>query len=295
MYSQFFGSYLLRKNAITKEELTKAISQLSAAHIKLGTLAIHKGYMVASEVDDICFMQTREDRRFGELAIEHGYLSAEQVKELLTTQIPDFLLFGQCLVDEGIISYSDLQTYILDYEADNELYDMDFNEETRDKILQLIQKFFLMAEIPVNDFSLIYMELLFNNLVRFIGDDFTPLSPIPCQEYPANYCVLQKMHGAINCHARIDMTKDVAIAFASRYAKAEFDDFDEYVQASLEDFINLHNGLFMVNMSNSYSIELDLEPPEAIEGETLHLSPSTFVMPIVYPFGTFHLIIDLYS
>ena len=43
MYSQFFGSYLLRRGAITPEQLTHAISQSSAAHIKLGTLAIHKG------------------------------------------------------------------------------------------------------------------------------------------------------------------------------------------------------------------------------------------------------------
>lgn len=90
MYSQFFGSYLLRRDAITPEQLTHAISQLSAAHIKLGTLAMHKGYMVASEVDEVCFLQTREDRRFGEIAIERGYLTEDQVRELLKTQIPDF-------------------------------------------------------------------------------------------------------------------------------------------------------------------------------------------------------------
>ena len=80
MYSQFFGSYLLRRDAITPEQLTHAISQLSAAHIKLGTLAMHKGYMVASEVDEVCFLQTREDRRFGEIAIERGYLTEDQVR-----------------------------------------------------------------------------------------------------------------------------------------------------------------------------------------------------------------------
>ena len=56
MYSQFFGSYLLRREAITPEQLTHAISQSSAAHIKLGTLAIHKGYMVASEVEEVCYL-----------------------------------------------------------------------------------------------------------------------------------------------------------------------------------------------------------------------------------------------
>ena len=283
MYSQFFGSYLLRRDAITPEQLTHAISQLSAAHIKLGTLAMHKGYMVASEVDEVCFLQTREDRRFGEIAIERGYLTEDQVRELLKTQIPDFLLFGQCLVDDGAISYEELQTLVLDYEAENEMYDIDLNIESKEKITQLIERFFLVAEVPITEYSIMYMELMFNNLVRFIGDDFTPLTPIPCDEFPVNYCVSQRIHGKVNCISRVDMEEDVAIAFASRYAKTTFTEFDEYVQASIEDFINLHNGLFMVNMSNEHSIELSLDPPSVDTTEALSLSSTTF-MPVIYPF-----------
>lgn len=292
MYSQFFGSYLLRRDAITPEQLTHAISQLSAAHIKLGTLAMHKGYMVASEVDEVCFLQTREDRRFGEIAIERGYLTEDQVRELLKTQIPDFLLFGQCLVDDGAISYEELQTLVLDYEAENEMYDIDLNIESKEKITQLIERFFLVAEVPITEYSIMYMELMFNNLVRFIGDDFTPLTPIPCDEFPVNYCVSQRIHGKVNCISRVDMEEDVAIAFASRYAKTTFTEFDEYVQASIEDFINLHNGLFMVNMSNEHSIELSLDPPSVDTTEALSLSSTTFILPVIYPFGAIHLIIS---
>ena len=294
MYSQFFGSYLLRRNAITPEQLTRAISQLSDARIKLGTLAMHKGYMVASEVDEVCYMQTREDRRFGEIAIERGYLTEDQVQDLLKTQIPDFLLFGQCLVDDKAITYSDLQSLILDYESENELCDIELNIESREKINQLIERFFLIAEIPYTQYSIMYMELMFNNLVRFIGDDFSPLTPIPCEEYPVNYCVSQHIHGKVNCISRIDMEEDVAIAFASRYAKATFTEFDEYVQASIEDFVNLHNGLFVVNMSNEHSVELSLDPPSVDTTEALSLSSTTFILPVIYPFGAIHLIISLY-
>ena len=41
----------------------------------------------------------------------------------------------------------------------------------------------------------------------------------------------------------------------------ELYEFDEYVSASMEDFLNLHNGLYSVNMSNDYSMELHLQPP----------------------------------
>ena len=62
MYAQFFGGYLLSKGAVSPEQLTSAISKLSDTHIKLGTLAMHKGYMTASEVDEVCFLQTRDSK-----------------------------------------------------------------------------------------------------------------------------------------------------------------------------------------------------------------------------------------
>ncbi len=140
---------------------------------------------------------------------------------------------------------------------------------------------------------MLYANLLFNDLVRFIGADYTPVAPLPCTEFPMNYCVGQRINGALSGIARVDMTEDVAIAFASRYAKMEFDQFDEYVKASIEDFLNLHNGLFTVNMSNDYSIELTLDPPASEEGDLLPLDEESYVIPIIYPFGTIHLILSL--
>ncbi len=295
MFSQLLGSYLLRREAITTEQLTAALREMDRAHIRLGTLAIHKGYMIASEVDEVCFMQTREDKRFGEIAVERGYLTDEQVHDLLSSQTPDYLLLCQCLVDTGALSNSDLENYILEYQQENELCDMDLDDEQSEKIRQLIERFFLVAEIPVSDYSVMYMELLFNNLIRFIGDDFTPLTPIPCTEYPTNYCVSQSLHGRINCVSRIDIDENSAVHFASRLAREDFTEFDEYVQASLEDFMNLHNGLFIVNMSNEKSVELTLEPPTVETEDVLQLAPASFVIPIAYPFGTMHLIVSLFG
>lgn len=294
MYSQLFGSFLLRKGVITPEQLSVAISKVSGSHIKLGTLAIHNGYMAAPEVDEVCFLQTREDKRFGELAIERGYLTEHQVRDLLKMQTPDFLLLGQVLVDEQLLTNGELETLIIDYQSENEITDMELNSENMDKVRKLIEHFFIVAEIPVTDYSVMYMELLFNNLVRFIGDDFTPLTPIPCSEYPVSYCVTQAMDGNVNCISRIEMSPETAVPFASRYAKEDFTEFDEYVQASLEDFINLHNGLFIVNMSNEHSIELQLEPPVASSETTLSLNPASFVLPITYTFGTINFIVSLY-
>ena len=66
MFAQFFGSYLLNNKAVTPEQLSEAISKLKQARMKLGTLAMHQGLMTAAEVDEVCYLQSREDKRFGD-------------------------------------------------------------------------------------------------------------------------------------------------------------------------------------------------------------------------------------
>ena len=58
MYAQFFGNYLL-SHGITKEQLMHAMQEANNEHPKLGTLAMHAGYMSASEVDPLCKVSCR--------------------------------------------------------------------------------------------------------------------------------------------------------------------------------------------------------------------------------------------
>ena len=80
MYAQFFGTFLLSHNVVTKDQLLSALGKKSSQHMKLGTLAIMKGYMTANEVDNVIISQTHNDCRFGDLAVREGYLTQEQVR-----------------------------------------------------------------------------------------------------------------------------------------------------------------------------------------------------------------------
>ena len=85
MYAQFFGNYLLSKRAVTAEQVIQAMEEQHIRHLKVGTLAIHAGYMSTSQVDDILMRQSQnQGKRFGELAIEAGYLNKEQLESPLT-------------------------------------------------------------------------------------------------------------------------------------------------------------------------------------------------------------------
>lgn len=292
MYTQFFGNYLLANNYVTQEQLFSAMQRQSGKHMKLGTLAIHAGYMTASEVDSVYIRQTHEDRKFGELAIEEGFLSNEQVIELLKLQTPDFLTLGQVFLDDGILTNSEFENILADYRSQNELVDLDMLIEEPDAVTKLFENFLIVAETPITHNGHMFTELLFNNLVRFIGEDYTPITVEEITEFPVECCVKQEVKGAYSLNTYLAMDEETAIAFAFRYAEEEFESYDEYVQASLEDFLNLHNGLFIVNVSNDSSTELTIGAPEQIQEPLLIFEHTTYHFPILYTFGTVHMIVE---
>lgn len=291
MYTQFLGNYLLQKGIVSQEQLFNAMSRLSHTHIKLGTIAIHEGLMTAKEVDECLYVQTREDKRFGEIAIERGYLTDEQVNDLLSKQTPDYILLGQNLVEDNVFSYEELERILFDYRNETELYDLSLDVENEETVKTIISKFFILAEMPVDETNVMYLELMFNSLIRFVGEDFSPLTPMVLDEYPVTFGVSQAIHSNHEYLTHIDCDRDTAIEFASRYAKEEFFEFDEYVIAALEDFLNLHNGLFIVNVSNTYSKDISLAPPEVTTDGVIYGANKCVDFPVAYPFGTIHLII----
>lgn len=293
MHTQFFGNFLLNKGVISSEQLVETLKIQSTTHKKLGTLAIHAGYMSASEVEDVFITQTHYDKRFGELAIELGYLTEDQVNELLALQLPNYMLLGQILIDQQIINHVELENLITEYKSVYEIYDLELIEEQKHMVDKLLSDFYLPEDLPHAEYILSYLTLLFNDLVRFIGEDFTTLNIITLPEVPTNFCIYQEVEGSFSFMSALDMDQETAITFASRYIKEELNEFNEYVSASMEDFLNLHNGLYSVNMSNDYSMELHLQPPAEQKEELLATEYPSYLLPIIFSFGTINFIFSV--
>lgn len=293
MYTQFFGNYLLSQGYIDKDQLFDAMKRQGNEHTRLGTLAMHAGYMTATEVDNTIIQQTQRDQKFGELAIDLGYLTKGQVIELLKSQSPDFLLLGQILVDQGALTYDDLEKIIQDYKDQNGMNEIDMSSDNSATISRLISNFFITSEATISKYGKMYLELLFNDFIRFIGEDFTPMNARVVSDYSAECCVSQKILGNYSLISYLEMSKDTALKFASRYIGEQYDEYDEYVQASLDDFLNLHNGLFIVNVSNEDSTELAITAPLHHEGASLNFHPKAYVIPLMFSFGTVNYIIEL--
>lgn len=292
MYTQFFGNYLLSHGYVTQDQLFSAMQREADARMRLGTLAINSGFMTAQEVDDVIIAQTHEGKKFGEIAVEYGYLTEEQVMDLLREQSPDFLLLGQVLVDDGIITNSDFENIIADYRSENEILDLDITSDNHEIIRHLIENLFNQDSTMTIE-SKSYFELLFNDFVRFVGEDFTPLPADKIKAFPVDKCIRQEIQGNYQMRSFISMDEETAIAFASRYVGDTFTEYDEYVQASLEDFLNLHNGLFIVNISNDSSIELTITAPELVEDPILDFDNPVYHFQVLYSFGIVHFLIEI--
>lgn len=295
MYNQFFGNYLFSKGYVTKEHLISALIRQTKELVHVSTLALYSGYMSASEVEYVINIQTEEGKKFSEVAISLGFLTQDQVLELLNTKTPDFLILGQILINDGVFTYEQFENILTDYRSQNEFLDMELNEDNKNEIQQLIASFSIVSESAIPTFGKSYLELLFSNFVRYIGDDFTALPPNLCTEFATEHCVSQSINGNYVVNTYLNMSEETSIAFAERYSNESFTEYDEYVAASLEDFINLHNGIFIVNASNDNSNELALGTLAPHNNNIISFEHPTYVFPIYYPFGIIHFIMEVVS
>lgn len=295
MFNQFFGNYLFSNGYVTKEQLLTALARQSKSMMHVSTLALYSGYMSAQEIQHVIELQDEEDKKFSEIAIKYGYLSHEQVMDLLNHKAPDFLILGQILVNDGVFTYKEFENILTDYRSQTEFLDLELNEENKNDFHRLIEDFSIVSEAAIPDFGKSYLELMFNNFVRYIGDDFSTLPPSLCTEFATECCVSQTIEGTYVVNTYLNMDEATALAFAERYSGEAYNEVDEYVTASIEDILNLHNGLFIVNASNDSLNELSIGVIEHHPNTIINFQNTTYLFPICYPFGIVYFIMEIIS
>lgn len=284
MFTQFFGNYLLNKGLVDTKQLADALAVQKETRPRLGVLAINAGYMTAEQVDLVHAEQQRVDKRIGDIACDMGFMTHDQVEELLSSQGAAHLQLGQALVNSGAMTNASFADALNSYKSENSLSDVDFKNGNVDKIDELIRKFYHFTDDSRSAYLTEYIALLFKNIIRFIGDDFTPLAPQKLSQIKTELAAVQKITGDFSCTTVIDAPKKAYLGFASRYAGEELTELDEMAHASCGEFLNLHNGLFTVNVSNEMNTELKLQPQDYLENGDL--SGDISVIPLVFPFGT---------
>ncbi len=285
MFTQLFGHYLLNKEYITTEQLQKALEAKSETRVKLGALAIDAGYMTAQQVEKVHEAQRSRDKRIGDIAVEMGYLTEEQVSELLGKQKTANIVIGQTLIDLGYMTNAKFEEALAEYKSS-----AGFSaEENDDTLAENITAVFGLNDLSDKDFYLEYLLLFIRNIVRFIGDDFAFAGCDRNPEFRSEYLCSQDITGLLSAYTAIGCDKDAFYTIASRYAGEEVDS-DEFAEACAGEFLNLQNGLFAVNISNTQNIELDLTPQLSERDVTLNIDDGIMVS-LTFSFGTVNIVI----
>lgn len=291
MFTQFFGNYLLNKELVSAEHLSEALQSMKDTRLKLGVLAINAGYMTAAQVETAHTEQQRVDKRIGDVMVEMGFLTREQIEELFNTQPSGHLLLGQALVDKGYMTNEQFESAINSYKTENSISDDDIANESDDTSRKFVDQFYKFSG-EKNGYMVDYVSLLFKNIIRFIGDDFTPLNALPVGG-PINNCIVQKTGGGLELVCAVQANDSAMAVFASRFAKEEITENDEYSQACVSEFINLHNGLFAVNMSNDKSTVVKLQPQYMCDELKKEEIDGGCIIPINFSFGTVNFVIKI--
>lgn len=286
MFTQLFGHYLLNKNYITAEQLQKALEAKNETRVKLGALAIDAGYMTAGQVEKVHEEQKRLDKRIGDIAVSMGFLTEAQVDELLSKQKTANIVIGQTLIDLGFMTNADFEKALSEYKASAGFTGDDNSDES---LAENITSVFALDELSDKDFYVDYLLLFIRNIVRFVGDDFAFAGCVKNPETKNEYLCSQDISGAVNAYTAIGGDKGAFYALATRYAGEEVDD-DEFAEACAGEFLNLQNGLYAVNVSNTQNTELDLTPQVSEKDVTLNMDNGIQVS-LAFSFGTLNVII----
>lgn len=292
MLTQFFGNYLLEKHVVDSKQLLEALRYKHNNYETLDAIALSSGYMTKEESEDVHNMQTQMDGDFVELAFHMGYLTEEQAKELAEIVHYGYLLLGNAIIELGYCTQEDMARIVADYEFDFQLSFSSFLNFDKEKIDDMVMTFYHIPDTQEFNPQREYITLLVKNILRFIGDDFRfspALTTLP--NIPDMREVRQNILGSFHISTYIIGYKDFMDSFASRYACESLTEKEEeeYVTAALEDFLNLNNGIFTVNMSNDYNEELELSAPEFLDtiSEDTRMK-QMYIIPIEFSFGTIY-------
>ncbi len=277
MFSQYFGHYLLNNGLIKPEQLADALEYQRSVHLKLGVIAINAGYLTPSQVEQIHNMQKKVDRKFGELAIELHYITDGQLNDMLSTQKQGHLMLGQALIDRNYFTMEELQSALDNYKKESGMSQRQFNVVRNDDSQEIEQIFENYGESLLGKTYSDYVTLLIKNIIRFIDDNPTVEINQLKDDITTEWYAWQEITGKIGIHTGIACDKEMFVKFAAKFAQEDITEPDELAQASVGEFINLHNGIFLVNLSNN-GVELEMQPQMVAENYTFNNPGKAYVV-----------------
>ena len=159
------------------------------------------------------------------------------------------------------------------------------NKKTVSKILEASN----YLSLPnMSEFVKAYIEKLVYNISMYVDADFSLGSVEILTNFTGKSELSQAITGVPSAYSCIDGKEDALVTFAEHYSHLGIKSFDVLAREAILDFLNLHNGLFVVMLSKNNICELSLDAPKQNGNFSIDLAQykSITVIPVMFEYGT---------
>lgn len=292
MFGTFFGNYLLNEHLITPLQMSKVLVRMDQVRVKIGTMAIHAGYMTADQVEEVHKLQSTVDKRFGEIAIENGYLTTRRLESLLKKQKSDLTLLAEALIEEKIMNHKSFEAYYKSYKEKYDLSKVGSEDLTSFGAKNLMQTVMDTENEIDGHLYTEYVTLSLKNIQRFLASQFVVEGLGRVDKKAYDHLIYQRLKGENHIFTAVAGETQALSGMASNYAEEIFEGVEAMVVDALGEFMNLNNGLFIVNQSNM-GVEMDLEIQSYVEAPTLNPYRNLYSLSMRTSKGAFDLVFGL--
>ena len=249
MSSCYFAQYLLNTGFLEEDQLLPLLYRAADAVPGTALLALSQGLMTAAQVASV---DCADDETFAVRAQERGLLTKSQLMNMHQAAPGRDVRFAQVLLDSQLMDYAQLE------EAFHKCETAEPNPVTAAvhmvKIEEIRQDMAFYGE---------YVDAFFRSLLRFMDTDAVVLPENTLLHVAEEtYAVSQRLSGDLNIAAGIMAEERVFLEMARRYSHEEIHEVDELAVDSIAEFLNVMNGLFVVNLSKR-EMDIDLEMPRS--------------------------------
>ncbi|MGP1471403.1 MAG: hypothetical protein ACTTJE_07390 [Schwartzia sp. (in: firmicutes)] len=274
MRDLYFAQYLVNTGEITPDELPSLLSRSVEMEPQIAVLAMQDGLLTGKEAAEIAASK----RPFAEAAQERNLLTAEQVAALQKSVPDESARLAEALFRQGRHDYERLGELLA---AGRSAAD-----PLRDAIARRAEGLLPEEVERYSDFVTIFLRSLirFMDTPAVISSDAPPLS-----DGGHNYAVSQRLMGDVVLVTGLLATESMFVEMARRYSHEEISTVDEMAADSLSEFLNVVNGLFIVDMARQ-NLEIDLGMPR-MEENVRPTGNRQLALQVFTSFGVFTLVI----
>lgn len=255
MNSHYFPQYLLNKGIIKIEDMAALLRKCADTEPGICVLALQQGLAAPDQLGPL--MGMAEDEVVAALT-EKGILTADKVKELKEAETGKSLAFAEVLLEEKVMSLEELAEQLKAYAG-----------KGSEPLFEALEKFRtaeLEEEYPLyKEFA----ELFISSLARFMD---TPAVVNICDMEPGmtecdqTYIASQSLIGDINLVTGVYASREVFLEMARSYSHEDIPEVNEMATDSVTEFLNVLNGIYLVELSKR-EVDADLDTPRFAENQ----------------------------